>query len=58
MKMIIIRSVEKDHWSVGWVLTALNWISPGTGPRVAADGGFLYLHLICTRERLCASGER
>lgn len=58
--MIIIRSVEKDHWPVGWILTTLNWISPGIGPRVAADRGWYYLclHLICTRERPCASGER
>lgn len=58
--MIIKRSVEKDHWPAGWILTALKWISPGVGSRVAADGGwcYLYLHLICTREKPRASGER
>lgn len=60
VKTIIKRSVEKDHQTAGQILTALKWISPGVGPRVAADEGwcYLYLHLICTREMPRAGGER
>lgn len=43
VKMIIKRSVEKDHQPVGWILTVLKCISPGVGLRMAADGGWSYL---------------
>lgn len=59
VEKIIQRSVEKDQQPAGWILTALKWINPGVGPRVAADGSwcYLYLHLICTREMPHVSGE-
>lgn len=60
MKMVIKRSVEKDHRPTGWILTAVKWFSLGIAPSVAADGDccYLYLHLICTREMPRASGDR
>lgn len=60
VEMVIKRSVEKDHWPTGWILTAVKWFSLGIAPSVAADRDccYLYLHLICTREMPRASGDR
>lgn len=48
-----VLSVEKDHGLTGWILTALEWISPGLSPCMAAAHQLWRLVLFIPASHLC-----